>query len=147
MFGEKDIKQHNIDQHRHILNMCGDEGLEKAISKEEFNEAYSLTHEVYSQESISNYQQAIAERVDEDPENADAIIEKAVSDFEPLQKVLVKSDFSVETFYVKEKSEESLIKSLEEELAEEELDEFLKGEAESEVLEEKEAEEAAEEEK
>jgi len=139
MFSEKEIKQKNIDQHRHIMSMCGDESLEKAISMGEFKESYGLTHEIYPINSIDNYRSAVADKINENPENAEAIIEKAMEEFKPLSKVLVKSEDRVETFYVREKTEGDMLKSLETEvLAEKELEEFLKGEAEAAELEKEE---------
>lgn len=101
MFNAEEIKQRHIDQNRHIMSMCGDDSLEKALSKDEFSEKYSTDHEVYSAKNIKEFEDNLAAKIQENPEEADSLMEKAISELQPLQKVLVKSDTSVETFYVK----------------------------------------------
>ena len=132
MFNEKEIKQHNVAQFRHIISMCGDDSVEKALSADEFRTKYGEGHEIYSKESINDYQTAIAAKIDEAPEMAEEIIAKAVSEFESLTEVLVKSETSVESFYVKEKE---AVEEVAEEVTEEEA-EVEEEEAAEEVVEE-----------
>lgn len=107
MFGQEEINKHNIAQQRHLMSMFGDDSVEKALTQEEFNDKYGTDHQIFSQENIENYQVAIAEKIEENPEAADSVIEKAIGEFESLQKVLVKSDLKVETFYIKKNEETS----------------------------------------
>ena len=101
MFGKEEIKKHNIAQQRHLMTMFGDDSIEKAISTEEFAKSYGETHTIFSKKNIEEYQLALAAMIEDDATQADSLIEKAVAEFEPLQKVLVKNDNAVETFYVK----------------------------------------------
>jgi hypothetical protein len=123
MFNDKEIKQHNAAQHRHIMSMCGDDSVEKALSADEFKAKYGESHEIYSKESINDYQTAIATKVDEAPEMAEEIIAKAVSEFESLTEVLVKSETSVDSFYVKEKEVKEEVAETEEKATEEAVEE------------------------
>lgn len=102
MLGVNEIKKHNREQQQHLMTMFGDDSISKAISQEEFKERYESDHDVFSKGNIESFEKAVAEKVDENPEDKDSIISKAVEELTPLSKVLVKGvNSAILTFYVK----------------------------------------------
>jgi len=101
MFGEKEIKKHNIEQQRHLMQMFGDDSIEKSMSKNEFEERFKTDHEVYDQSGLESFKKAIADEIGKSPESEKEIMEKAISSLSGLSKVLVKDETRIETFYVK----------------------------------------------
>ncbi len=108
MVTEKEIKKFHIDQHRHLMTMCGNSDLEKSISSEDFNDKYGVGYEVYTSKNINEFEKALASKIAESPDQEDVLMKEAVSSLQSLEKVFVESGdgTAVSTFYVREKVSE-----------------------------------------
>jgi len=91
------IKEEEFKRRNHLLEQFEDNGLEKAISQEEFNTKYGIGHQVFTMEGINKF---VENATKEDA--SDEVVKAIEDELKTLSKVVVKTDEGFEARYVRE---------------------------------------------
>lgn len=90
------IKDEEFKRRNHLLEQFADNGIEKAISQDEFNAKYGEGHQVFTMEGINNY---IAAKTAEGA--TDEVVKGIEDELTTLSKVVVKTDNGFESRFVR----------------------------------------------
>lgn len=95
------IKEGEFKRRNHLLEQFEDNGLEKAIDENEFNNKFGQGHQVFTMEGINKFVEAATK------EGATDEVVKGIEDeLKTLSKVVVKTESGYESRYVREVAEE-----------------------------------------
>lgn len=101
----KYIKEGEFERRNHLLEQFQDNGIEKAISQEEFDTKFEK-HSVFSGGALSKY---VNDRK-ENEGDTEEVLKSIQNEFEALTKVVVKTDRGFEARFVKAPESEDVEK-------------------------------------
>lgn len=103
-------KQIGEAKRKHILAHFGvEDNVEKALSKDQFNEKYGVGHDVFTLSQLAEFETAVKTQHG----NTDDVSKAIKAEFDTFSKVLVKgTENGMEEVFVREQSSEEVSKSV-----------------------------------
>jgi hypothetical protein len=95
------IKEDSFVKRNHLLEQFADNGIEKAISEEEFSAKYGQGHQIFTMKNINSF---VADATKEGA--SDEIVKGIEGELKTLSKVVVKTATGYDARFVREEKED-----------------------------------------